>query len=215
MSYPKPSHILYQALGGPPPGEAPRCQICGGKGYPILGPVKKFVSGNWTDWALLQDGYGVCEACATVLKDARFRTKSYAANPREIRFMSRGEVWHHLHDPPEPPFIFVVTTSHKKHLWYRAIVNYSRDEFGVVFEDAYVIWSPEKREAGVIVAQLRHVGVPGDAILSGQLPSKAPLEAWELLKELKAFNLNRDALEFLVHIVTKEVARGIVEGAPS
>lgn len=206
----KASHVLYQALGGGLPGtwEHGRCQVCGGTGYPIVAPVEKLVSDNWTGWSALHPGDGVCQACATLLKDQRFRHKNYIASPEGVKFLQRGEFWEALQDPPEPPFVAVATTSNKKQLWIRAPINWSRDKFIIQFELAQVVIGPGAQEIARVVARLRNAGISAHGVLTGSLGHKVPAWAWEVSYALEPLR-RTPLLEFLVWALTKEVCQNL------
>jgi len=91
--------------------------------------VKKAVSSNFTDWALV--GEMVCERCAKLFNLYPY---SYVVSGDDIKLLNVRQIRDALLGKINPPFLFVITTTQKKHLFYRAKWNYTADPFSVNLE---------------------------------------------------------------------------------
>lgn len=81
--------------------------------------VKDIVSANFTDWAFL--GELVCERCAGLFSLYFY---NYIADDYGMRMYNVRELRDQLTADQKPPFLLVITTLQKKHLFYRAKWNY-------------------------------------------------------------------------------------------
>ena len=144
-----PTHLIYHAAHFPPIENVEkvnsRCMVCGckmkeGTSY------KKVVSDAFTNWDLMEDlaGTHVCKACTWCIRNPQLRRSSWIAIKEDILFFKRDLIEKHLFNPPEPPFVFFVTASYKKHGSFRAKVNDSKRQFYVQFEDQRILFSPTR-----------------------------------------------------------------------
>ena len=145
---PHPTELIYHAAGYPPVVTESVNDICAVCGREISEGVsiKKVVSNSFTDWNFLADmtASHVCAACAWCIKEPKMRRSQYIATENELIFFKRDDIEKFLFEPPEPPFVFFVTASYKKHGSFRARVNDSRKLFYVQFEDRQILFSPNK-----------------------------------------------------------------------
>jgi len=142
------TELIYNAAGSPAVETVPTegiCAVCGQ--YIEEGvPIRKVVSSAFTDWNALLDmsASHVCKACAWCIKEPHMRRSQYIATELELVYFKRDEIGKHLFNPPEPPFVFFVTASYKKHGSFKARVNQSQKLFYVQFEDRQILFSPNK-----------------------------------------------------------------------
>jgi len=106
-------------------------------------PRDEVISNTFMDVGYLQFTEEICEYCAACLGYGKTRQEfiknySYIANEQALIQLKREEIWQHLFNPPEPPFVFCVTYNHKKHTSFKAPVNLSRDVFHVCTENEIV-----------------------------------------------------------------------------
>ena len=104
---------------------------------------KDVISNTFMDVGYLRFTNEICEYCAVCLGYGKPRTEhiknySYIANEYSLVRLKREDIWQHLFNPPEPPFVFAVTYNHKKHTSFRAPVNLSRDVFHVCTENEVI-----------------------------------------------------------------------------
>ena len=110
------------------------CGVCGAKNVPGY-KISKVVSSSFMDWDIIRDDE-VCQYCAVCLgkdipRSEWLRCTSFLANEGLLKRLNREEIWDFLFSPPEPPFVFCATYSYKKHIFFRAPVNYDRNYFTI------------------------------------------------------------------------------------
>lgn len=143
-----PTELIYCAAGSPVVESVQVegiCAVCGREVSEGV-PIKKVVSSSFTDWNILVDmtASHVCKACKWCIKEPKMRRSQYIATEGELIYFKRDDIGKYLFNPPEPPFVFFVTSSYKKHGSFRARVNDSRKLFYVQFEDKQILFSPNK-----------------------------------------------------------------------
>lgn len=152
--YSYPTHLIYSALGKPQVETELCTGICAFCGTDIQEgvPLKNTVSDTFTNFDQLTDRNAshVCQCCYACLKDTRLRRMNFIAignsdeSNAHIIFFKRDEIERYLFQPLPTPFIFAVTESYKKHMSFRARVNYSQKLFYVQKEDEQILFSPNK-----------------------------------------------------------------------
>ncbi|MEA3324440.1 MAG: hypothetical protein U9Q37_04795 [Euryarchaeota archaeon] len=142
------TELIYRAAGSPEVQTVPATGICAVCGNEISEgiPIKKVVSSAFMDWNVLANmsASHVCAACKWCIKEPKLRRSQYMATDSGLTYFKRDDIEKYLFDPPEPPFVFFVTSSYKKHGSFKARVNGSRDLFYVQFEDRQILFSPNK-----------------------------------------------------------------------
>lgn len=143
-----PTHLIYEALRNPQIEIEPCKGICAFCGSEIQEGVKleDSVSDTFTNFDLLADRNAshVCKCCYTCLKETKLRRMNFIATEQEITYFKRDEIEKLLFNTPQPPFVFAVTESMKKHNSFKARVNYSQKLFYVQKEDTQILFSPNK-----------------------------------------------------------------------
>lgn len=162
------------------------CPIC--KRHATSGVrTKDIVSSNFTDWAYVGDC--ACPDCADLFSLYFY---SYIVDPDGIRLLNVRELRDQLTTPQKPPFLFVITTSQKKHLFYRARRNHSSDRFAVNLETETIYTTPGRMKMLFdFVECLQTLGAGKERMKAGEIPFQVlqktgfkPLEF--LRKELKS-----------------------------
>lgn len=114
------------------------CPIC--KRHVTSGVrTKDIVSSNFTDWAYVGDY--VCHDCADLFSLYFY---NYIVDPDGIRLLNVRELRDQLTTPQKPPFLFVITTSQKKHLFYKSLWNYDNKRFAVNLETETIYTTPKR-----------------------------------------------------------------------
>jgi CRISPR type IV-associated protein Csf1 len=143
-----PTHLIYRALGQPPIETEPCVGICAFCGIELTEGIKlkDSVSDVFTNFDCLIDinASHVCIACHVCLKEAKLRRYNFIATPESIKYFKRDELELLLFNPPEPPFVMAVTINSKKHMSFKARVNYSSKLYYIQKEDEQILFSPEK-----------------------------------------------------------------------
>lgn len=101
--------------------------------------TKDIVSSNFTDWSYV--GEHVCPDCADLFSLYFY---SYVVDPDGIHLYNVRELRDQLITPQKPPFLFVITTSQKKHLFYRSAWNHGGWRFAVNLEAETIYTTPER-----------------------------------------------------------------------
>ena len=141
--------------------ECPICKKQITTGYKI----KDIVSANYTDWEYVGDY--VCGDCADLFSLYFY---SYIVDPDGIRLLNVRELRDALITPQKPPFLFIITTSKKKHLFYRARWNYSSTRYCVNLEAETISTTPERmRTLFDFVECLMTLGCSKTALSTGEI----------------------------------------------
>ena len=148
--------------------------------------VKKIVSSNFTDHAFI--GKLVCKNCADLFSVFPY---SYIQNEDGIRLLNIRQLKNQLCIKQKTPFKFCITTSQKKHLFYRAKINYDNEIFAVNLETETIYTTVERMKfLFAFVENLLVLGAEKKAMQDGiisfsvlQITGLKPLEV--LQKELK------------------------------
>lgn len=140
------------------------CPVC--KKHAAFGVrVKDIVSSNFTDWAYV--GEYVCPSCADLFSLYFY---SYTVDPCGIHLHNVRELRDVLTTPQLPPFLAVITTSQKKHLFYKAVWNYTSDRFAVNLETETIYTSPARmRQLFDFIEGLQTLGCTKDALKRGEI----------------------------------------------
>ncbi|MCS7256333.1 MAG: hypothetical protein NZ562_06880, partial [Thermomicrobium sp.] len=184
-------------------------------------------SDNFTAWAAVYAGSVLCEYCRPLLRDRRFRSRSWLATPGHVRFVEPGEdrSWLRdaLLDPPDPPFALYLTRNGQKHGWLslQRYVSQSRDRFwvGTDWSDRPVycdrLWL---RQQVVLLDRLAERGVSRGQLLEGRFApnvwKRAIAEAWTSDLEAAQRLAGDPQWEVLVYAAYRSRDRGRVRGTP-
>ncbi len=128
--------------------------------------TKEIVSSNFTDWAYVGDY--VCQRCADLFSLYFY---NYIVNPDGIRLINVRELRDQLTSHQKPPFLFVISTSQKKHLFYRSRWNYDAGRFAVNLETETIYTTPERmRQLFDFVEGLQTLGAGKEQMKRGEIP---------------------------------------------
>lgn len=141
------------------------CPFCGGHfDYGI--PIKKIVSGNFTDWASVGDY--VCRSCSELFSLYFY---SYIVDPDGIRLLNVRQIRDEITREQKPPFRFIITTSQKKHLFFDAPMNYSSQHFAVKLERETICTSVSRQKCLFdFVECMQGLGASKSALARGEIP---------------------------------------------
>lgn len=145
--------------------------------------VKKIVSGHFTDWAFVGDM--VCTDCTRLFSLYFY---SYVVDPSGIRLLNVRQLRNELCRRQTPPFRFIITTSQKKHLFYRSVMNENSDRFAVNLETETIYTTPERMKwLFNFVELLQTLGANKKAMQEGDIAfsvlQKVGLKALDLLHQ--------------------------------
>jgi len=98
------------------------CIICGN--YTAKGlKIKKVLSNSFTAWSTLTHGECICEECASIFADGRFRRKSFVVSEDNLEFFKNDSAIKILFDPPQPPFFIHIAKAGKKYTFLSLMNN--------------------------------------------------------------------------------------------
>lgn len=128
--------------------------------------TRDIVSSNFTDWAYV--GEYVCPDCADLFSLYFY---NYVVDPDGIHLYNVRELRDQLTTPQKAPFLFVITTSQKKHLFYRSAWNHDSSRFAVNLETETIYTTPERmRQLFDFVECLQRLGASKEAMKQGGIP---------------------------------------------
>lgn len=188
------------------------CAICGQECEGV--PVKKIVRNErFTNFDEINvDGDVVCGPCATCMKDARLRRKSFIAHPGGVIFLEKNDIEHYVFDLEaqgiKTPFLFCVTTSFKKHMFFRARLNNDYKQYNLQFEEVPVTITEHDKELYKQI-QDAYEFFSKDELLTGNFKliniKKFGIDRFGALKEMVEAKRTTAKFKFLVHIMNSEV----------
>lgn len=140
------------------------CQIC--KRHTSSGVrTKDIVSSNFTDWAYV--GEYVCPDCADLFSLYFY---NYVVDSDGIHLYNIRQLRDQLITPQKPPFLFIISTSQKKHLFYKAKWNHDSARFAVNLETETIYTTPERmRQLFDFVECLQTLGCSKDKLKCGEM----------------------------------------------
>lgn len=128
--------------------------------------IKKIVSSKFTDWAYVGDY--ICPECSKLFSLYPY---SYIVNPDEIKLLNVRQLRDELCRKQKTPFRFVISTTQKKHLFYRSAVNYNNDKIAVNLETETIYTSPERMIFLFgFIENLITLGASKKAMQNGEVP---------------------------------------------
>lgn len=128
--------------------------------------TKDIVSSNFTDWTYV--GEYVCPNCADLFSLYFY---NYVVDPDGIHLYNVREIRDQLTTPQKTPFLFVITTSQKKHLFYRSHWNHSSSRFAVNLETETIYTTPERMQRLFdFVECMQTLGAGKEKMKDGEIP---------------------------------------------
>ena len=96
---------------------------------------------------------------------------SYVATNENIKLLNVRQIRDELLREHPLPFKFIISMTQKKHLFYRAITNYSNDKFAVQLETETIYTCRSRMEELFnFVESLITLGASKKALLNGEIP---------------------------------------------
>ena len=165
------------------------CPICHEKSdFRVL--VKKVVSSDFTDWQYV--GEHICPSCADLFS---LHFYSYIVDANGIRLLNVRRIRDQLLIPQTPPFLFVITKSQKKHLFYKSIWNNRDNPFAVNLETETIYTTRERmKQLFDFVESLQSLGCSKERMKLGAIPyevlKKVGVRSYDFLQ--KELNTSRE-----------------------
>lgn len=128
--------------------------------------IKNIVSSKFTDWAYVGDY--ICPECSKLFSLYPY---SYIVDSNEVRLLNVRQLRDELCRKQKTPFRFVISTTQKKHLFYRSAVNYNNDKIAVNLETETIYTSPERMIFLFgFIENLITLGASKKAMQNGEIP---------------------------------------------
>ena len=191
------------------------CAFCGMRSQHCF-PIKDILSANFNDHKYMRhDTDHVCDHCAScldskTLNGKALRNYSVIATESGITSLARNSIHRYIIEPPAPPFVFMVTFTHKKHIFFHARVNYAKTRFQVATDRIDIEIDPiQFKERYNICSRLYDASFSKAEIASNRYRKWNKIEKFgaaqfsELNKQIDVYR-GSFYLDFLLHILQKE-----------
>lgn len=130
-------------------------------------PLKNVISGNFTDFQALKTSDFTCPECAQACS---FFNYNFIADRNGLRLLNNQDLAREIQKEQQTPFVCVISTSKKKHLFYDAVVNNSSDNFICRFELENIPVNLEQmRRDFLFIGSLQALGEYKQSIEDGSL----------------------------------------------
>ena len=208
-----------------------QCFLCGGSTNEQAWAFKEAIGGAFTDLAIAKciESQTVCCACAALTsKDAwvlaceqfkhnpyfpvkddkkpflsNWMFASHCFSDNTWLILDRTQARNVLLNPPEPPFVITLAVVGKKHVIFRAHVNYAREQFSVQADDQRINVNRSLfTELLSLVEQGYAMGFSKSSMLTGDYNQaaclKAGLNQWNAFEnQLKPWRKRHEGMLFL------------------
>lgn len=151
------------------------CNVCGK--HTVGGtPIKKMFSSNYMDWAIHNrpESTHICNNCSFCIgmnpvgRVVLFRYPVVAE--KTLHLCNRKQFRDYLLNPPEPPFVMILPTSQKKHLFAKSKISYSRERYFCNLEEITVPVDGGINDILKIIEALRGIGFRSTDIANARVP---------------------------------------------
>jgi len=127
--------------------EIKKCCMCGNSGVGFKS--KNIISSNFMDNDYLNESDEICVYCAVCLgkglsQNEQIRLFSFIATESKLQFLKREDIWGNIFLPPDEPFVFCVTYSHKKHISFKSSVCQPGNRYQIQTDNSRVDIDIEK-----------------------------------------------------------------------
>lgn len=151
------------------------CNICDERTIGGI-PIKKMFSSSYMDWSIhkCHESTHICKNCAfcvgmnPVGRVALFRYPLVA--DKTLHLCNRKQFRDYLLNRPEPPFVMILPTTQKKHLFAKSKVSYSKENFYCNVEEITIPVNKSITDVIMTIEALRGIGIKKSDIESGKLP---------------------------------------------
>ena len=151
------------------------CNLCGQEAHGGI-PIKKMFSSNYMDWPIHKEPEAthICKACAFCIgmnpvgRIVLFRYPLVA--DKTLHLCNRKQFREYLLNPPKTPFVMILPTSQKKHLFAKSKVSYSKENYFCNLEEITVPVNIGIKQIMTDIEALRGAGFTKDDISSVRIP---------------------------------------------
>lgn len=165
------------------------CGLCNTKVEKTISS-KKIFSGNFTNYEYFKNDR-LCEHCVNLIKNSKsedMRRSSFICSENGNDYFKNSELYKKLFKEKQIPFTFCVTYSFKKLNSFRAVLNYSNEEFYIRQEDNLILFNVnECKEVFQLMLNLYFNNFTKSEILSGEY-NKVSIQKFGIENFLKIEN---------------------------
>lgn len=117
------------------------CKVCGQKTESGFKSKLYIKDARFTNFDLLKavDSDIICQNCASCLSEPKLRRSSFIADTDKIIYLQKNDIENYVFNLSETgiktPFVFCVTESFKKHMSFKATINYDTNKYTVTHEN--------------------------------------------------------------------------------
>jgi CRISPR type IV-associated protein Csf1 len=145
------------------------CRMCGKS---IIEGVKQkdiIKKSTFTDYQYLKYNSDIlCVDCCALIgtikvngKKTWLRNFSFICADNGLLFLKRHELLEHILNPPEPPFVYVITYTNKKHIAFKSEIQHNNECYKIFTDKGEVIIEPEKLKEITKIIQSWYSILPG------------------------------------------------------
>lgn len=151
------------------------CNLCGQETHGGI-PIKKMFSSNYMDWPIHKEPEEthICKACAFCIGMNRVGRIVLFHYPivaeKTLHLCNRKQFREYVLNPPEPPFVMILPTSKKKHLFSKSRVSYSKENYFCNLEEMTISVDRNIMQIMKDIEALRGIGFTKDNISSARIP---------------------------------------------
>lgn len=192
-----------------------KCDICGSQTDRNC-LTKAVLSAKFNDWQHIRGNSGyICVDCAACLAGNSFNGKAFRSystltTEASIKILNKSDIHSIIATPPDPPFVLIVTYTHKKHIFFHAQITTDNNSIYVATDKTDLRIQPhEYNELYSHCAVLYEAGFSKAEIETGKYRKWRRIEDFGTnrflaLNQQIAVHRNTALLEFVVHTLQKE-----------
>jgi CRISPR type IV-associated protein Csf1 len=113
------------------------CWLCGGEINGKGQSINKAIKNTFMDYdrAMMRDSNSICQGCSFCLSKSSLRNYSILVTGDYLKHPGRNEWREILFDPPEPPFLAILSVSGQKWLHFKSEIAEDIDFFPIMLEE--------------------------------------------------------------------------------
>lgn len=201
------------------------CKVCGQKTESGFKSKLYIKDARFTNFDLLKavDSDIICQNCASCLSEPKLRRSSFIADTDKIIYLQKNDIENYVFNLSETgiktPFVFCVTESFKKHMSFKATINYDTNKYTVTHENySFVIDVAQAQKIYAVLNEF-YLYFNKDELLSGDYNSIAlktycadcTLQQFTSKEKLLRDKRGSHEFNFLVYILNSEKRNEILK----
>jgi len=193
------------------------CKVCGQSTEHGFKAKMYIKDSRFTNYDLLKDVSSgvICANCAACLSEAKLRRSSFIADSEKIMYLQKNDIENYvfaLADTVKVPFVFCITESFKKHISFKAALNYSTKRFVITHENYSFTFDSVKMKDVYKILNEFYLYFSKDELISGDYNALSMKSYFvvntneDFMQSESVLRANRgsQAFNFLVYILNAE-----------